>query len=324
MLTCMRLKQMHADWPQVSAHKWSSFCTTEHFNYDPKADLRNGLTQAHTVFTCHTAAQTFVQTLSPGHKAATNACDACQQAHKKCLFVVQPLQPRSQRSSQPRHPCEDSFVVGDDESIPEWEWTPGPQMGRQEQLWTISPVPSSIDLSTPLLGHDPMVTSLLNRSEVIFRLMKDGNGKRTFELGPIVTMSCHPWDSKAKVKQKQPNPPQQDSPVPSLPRKQTPWQPTPGPSGTQWSEDFFREPSQTNEPPIPGPSPSSKPHEDVPTCEPEPEVALMQAMEEPFDPPLVFPLHPLLPQFLPRRSLPLPPRAQPPLPPSGKLPSFPQ
>ncbi|MBW0483012.1 hypothetical protein O181_022727 [Austropuccinia psidii MF-1] len=106
-------------------------------------------------------------------------------------------------------------------------------------------------------------------------------------------------------KQNKPNLPQQDSPVPIFPCEQTPRQPTPGPSGTQWSEDLFCgkqkkfhlistfdsseltlppfvEPSQTNEPPIPGPSPSSKPHEDVPTCEPEPELAPTQSMEEPF------------------------------------------
>ncbi|MBW0502100.1 hypothetical protein O181_041815 [Austropuccinia psidii MF-1] len=51
----------------------------------------------------------------------------------------------------------------------------------------------------PLLGHHPMVTSLLNRSEVIIWLMKDGDGERTFELGPIVTISCHQWDSNAKT-----------------------------------------------------------------------------------------------------------------------------
>ncbi|MBW0484277.1 hypothetical protein O181_023992 [Austropuccinia psidii MF-1] len=85
-----------------------------------------------------------------------------------------------------------------------------------------------------------------------------------------------------RQKQNQPNPPQQDSPVPSFPYKQTPQQPTPGPSGTQWSEYLFRKPSQTDEPPIPGLSPSSKPHEDVRTCEPEPEVAPTQSMEEPF------------------------------------------
>ncbi|MBW0587268.1 hypothetical protein O181_126983 [Austropuccinia psidii MF-1] len=42
-----------------------------------------------------------------------------------------------------------------------------------------------------LLGHHPMVTSLFDRSKLIIRLMKDGDGERTFELGPIVTMSCH-------------------------------------------------------------------------------------------------------------------------------------
>ncbi|MBW0593488.1 hypothetical protein O181_133203 [Austropuccinia psidii MF-1] len=83
-------------------------------------------------------------------------------------------------------------------------------------------------------------------------------------------------------KQNPPNPPRQDSPVPSLPCEQTPRQPTPGPSGTQWSEELFREPSRTKEPPIPGPSPSSQPPEDNTTCEPEPEVAPTQSMEEPF------------------------------------------
>ncbi|MBW0509543.1 hypothetical protein O181_049258 [Austropuccinia psidii MF-1] len=66
----------------------------------------------------------------------------------------------------------------------------------------------------------------------------------------------------------QPNPPQQDSPVPSLPHEQTSQQLTPGPSGTQWSEDLFG-------------SPSSEPHEHIPTHEPEPEVAPTQSMEEP-------------------------------------------
>ncbi|MBW0513817.1 hypothetical protein O181_053532 [Austropuccinia psidii MF-1] len=86
--------------------------------------------------------------------------------------------------------------------------------------------------------------------------------------------------------------PRQDSPVPSLPHEQTLRQPTPGPSGTQWSEELFREPSQTKEPPIPGPSPSSQPPEDDTTPQPEPEdnttpqpepeVPPMQSTEEPF------------------------------------------
>ncbi|MBW0510523.1 hypothetical protein O181_050238 [Austropuccinia psidii MF-1] len=157
----------------------------------------------------------------------------------------------------------------------------------------------------PLLRHHPMVTSLVDQREVIIRPMKDGNGKRKFELGTIFTISCHPWDSNAKVRPNQPNPPQQHSPLPSLPCKQAPWQPTADLSGTQWLDDLFRgnqprfhlistfysseltvppfvEPSQTKKPPIPGPIPYSKPHVHVPTCEPEPDVAPTKSMEEPF------------------------------------------
>ncbi|MBW0475365.1 hypothetical protein O181_015080 [Austropuccinia psidii MF-1] len=81
--------------------------------------------------------------------------------------------------------------------------------------------------------------------------------------------------------QNPPNPPQQDSPIPRMPHKQTPQKPTPGPSGTQWLEDLFGgkqkaipvliltlesseltltlfvKPSQHNGPPIPGPSQAS-------------------------------------------------------------------
>ncbi|MBW0540584.1 hypothetical protein O181_080299 [Austropuccinia psidii MF-1] len=78
-----------------------------------------------------------------------------------------------------------------------------------------------------------------------------------------------------------PNPPPQDSPVPCMPLQQTPQQPTPGLSGTQWSEDLFRKPSQHDEPPIPGLSQPSEPHGDTLTREPEPEVAPMQSIEEP-------------------------------------------
>ncbi|MBW0511958.1 hypothetical protein O181_051673 [Austropuccinia psidii MF-1] len=136
----------------------------------------------------------------------------------------------------------------------------------------------------PLLGHHLIVTSLLDWSKVIIQPMKHGNGKRTFEIGSIVTHGIQ---------------------MPNLPRKQTPQQLTPGLSGTQWLEDLFRskkpkfsliytfdsseltlppivEPSQPNGTPIPCPSPSAEPHEDVPTCEPEPEVAPTQSTEEPF------------------------------------------
>ncbi|MBW0575949.1 hypothetical protein O181_115664, partial [Austropuccinia psidii MF-1] len=113
----------------------------------------------------------------------------------------------------------------------------------------------------PLLGHHPMVTSLLDLSKVIIWPMKDGNGKRTFKLGLIVTNGIQ---------------------TPNFPREQTPPQPTPGPSGTQWSEELFREPSRIKELPIPGPSPSSQPPEDNTTREPQPEVAPTLSTEEPF------------------------------------------
>ncbi|MBW0505683.1 hypothetical protein O181_045398 [Austropuccinia psidii MF-1] len=87
-------------------------------------------------------------------------------------------------------------------------------------------------------------------------------------------------------KQKKPNPPQQDSPIPFIPCKQPLWQPTPGLSGTQWSEDLFHEPFQQNEPPITGLSQSSDSqlpsHENNSTVEPEPEVDLMQSTGDPF------------------------------------------
>ncbi|MBW0535689.1 hypothetical protein O181_075404, partial [Austropuccinia psidii MF-1] len=105
-----------------------------------------------------------------------------------------------------------------------------------------------------LLGHHPSFNSLLDHREVIIRPMKDGNGKRRFKLGPITTMSCNPRDSNAK-----------ESPVPSMPCKQTLPQPAPGPSVTQSLEELFYEPLQPDEPPIPGPSQSSKPHKDSPT-----------------------------------------------------------
>ncbi|MBW0591198.1 hypothetical protein O181_130913, partial [Austropuccinia psidii MF-1] len=96
------------------------------------------------------------------------------------------------------------------------EWTPGPQAGRWEQLRMIIPVPSSIDLSTP----PPRPPSNGWRWKQDIRAWAD----------------CHhvlsPMGLK-RQKQNALNPPRQDSPVPSLPREQTPPQPTPGPSGTR-------------------------------------------------------------------------------------------
>ncbi|MBW0489591.1 hypothetical protein O181_029306 [Austropuccinia psidii MF-1] len=134
--------------------------------------------------------------------------------------------------------------------------------------------------------------------------MKDGNGKRTFELGPIDTMGFK------HQKQNPPNPLKQDTSIPHIPCEKTPQQLTPGPSAMQWSEDLFCnkqqaitfliltfdssgltlppfvEPSQHNEPPIPGPIQCSEPqvpsHEDALTHEPEPEEAPTQSTEEPF------------------------------------------
>ncbi|MBW0551999.1 hypothetical protein O181_091714, partial [Austropuccinia psidii MF-1] len=136
-----------------------------------------------------------------------------------------------------------------------------PKQADRNNSGQFSLSPQVLICPAPLLGHHPMVTLLLNWSEVIIRLMKDGNGKSTFMLWPIVTNGIQ---------------------TPNLPREQTPRQPTPSASGTQWLEELFREPSQTKEPPPSGPSPSSQPHEDDTTREPEPEVAPTQSTEEPF------------------------------------------
>ncbi|MBW0529709.1 hypothetical protein O181_069424 [Austropuccinia psidii MF-1] len=75
-----------------------------------------------------------------------------------------------------------------------------------------------------------------------------------------------------------------------MPWEQTLRQPTPGLSCTKWLQDLFHEPSQYNEPPIPGQSPSSKPHEDISACELEPEVPMTQPLEELFELPEKIPL----------------------------------
>ncbi|MBW0490836.1 hypothetical protein O181_030551 [Austropuccinia psidii MF-1] len=127
--------------------------------------------------------------------------------------------------------------------------------------------PQVLIFPPPLLGHHPMITSLLDRSKVIIWPMKDGDAH--------FSSRNHTDPFPLGIEQNQLNPPQQDSPIPSFPCKQTPRQLPPGPSGTKWSEDLFHgkqpkfhlistfdsseltfppfvKPSQTNEPPIPG------------------------------------------------------------------------
>ncbi|MBW0519170.1 hypothetical protein O181_058885 [Austropuccinia psidii MF-1] len=131
--------------------------------------------------------------------------------------------------------------------------------------------------------------------------------QRKFSFSSLIHLSsCNHTDFfPLRIEQNRPNSQQQDSPVPCISCKKTPQQLTPCPSGTQWLEDLlyvkkppfpfliltfasseltlppFVEPSQHNEPPIPGPIQPSEPHEDALTCGPEPEVAPMQSMEEP-------------------------------------------
>ncbi|MBW0570432.1 hypothetical protein O181_110147 [Austropuccinia psidii MF-1] len=75
-----------------------------------------------------------------------------------------------------------------------------PKQADKKNSGPLALSPQVLICPPPLLSHHPMVTSLLDLSEVIIRPMKNGDGKRTFELGPIVTLSCHRWDSNAKNK----------------------------------------------------------------------------------------------------------------------------
>ncbi|MBW0462884.1 hypothetical protein O181_002599 [Austropuccinia psidii MF-1] len=71
-------------------------------------------------------------------------------------------------------------------------------------------------------------------------------------------------------KQKQQNPQRKDSPIPSLPREQTLRQLTPGPSGTQWSEDLFRGYAHWIPPHVPPPStPTPVPSLEIPPISPK-------------------------------------------------------
>ncbi|MBW0557009.1 hypothetical protein O181_096724, partial [Austropuccinia psidii MF-1] len=226
----------------------------------------------------------FVQTLLPGHMAGNLAAVTCDQMHHHTRNVCLSSAPSD-------HEARGVLAQDALARTPLWSTMMKryPSVNRHRDLkkangnnsGRLALSPQEFICPPPLLGHHPMVTSLLDLSEVIIRPMKDGDGKRTFKLGLIVTMSCHRWDSNAKNKTPQ-IPPDKTLPFQVLRRKKTPWQFTPGPSGTRWSEDLFCEASQHKEPPIPGLSQSSEPPEDVPTREPEPEVAPRQSTEEPF------------------------------------------
>ncbi|MBW0538570.1 hypothetical protein O181_078285 [Austropuccinia psidii MF-1] len=253
---------MHTHWPQVSARKRVSVCVqaehptkqiagrktgaTEHYNYDPKANLRDGLTQAHAVFTCHTAARPFLQKLSPSHKASMLA------AHTRNACSL------SNPSNHTARGVPAQYAIA---RTPLW-------------LTMMKVFPS---------GNGPRDPKQADGN--ISGQRSDYPANEGWQEDIQAWANCHhvlsPMGFKRK-KKNPPNPPQQDSPVQCMPCEQTLLQPTPGPSGTQCLKDLFHEPSQHNEPPIPGLSPSSKPPGEDPTHEPEPEVAPTQSMEELF------------------------------------------
>ncbi|MBW0566543.1 hypothetical protein O181_106258 [Austropuccinia psidii MF-1] len=163
----MRLKQIHTDWPQVSMRKrftcccpscgyspWSSCLSTVFFrtplnplpfllptfkNFQLELlyfvlvlNLSNSLCRA--LYAPSGVSPAFVPRQQP------TLVMLADKHTRKYLFVVRPFRPCSQRSSRPRRPCKDSFVVNNDETISKHKWTPGPQAGQREQFQTISPV----------------------------------------------------------------------------------------------------------------------------------------------------------------------------------------
>ncbi|MBW0513256.1 hypothetical protein O181_052971 [Austropuccinia psidii MF-1] len=223
----------------------------------------------------------------PGRNSGMLAMVTCDQMHHMLfcmghlgILPTMHIQGRP-HESPPGRPHRDSFVVDNDESIPKREWTPGTQTGRKEQFRMISPVPSHINLSTPppRPPSDGHFTPQLEQSD--YPADEGWQWQEEIQAWANPHHVLSPMGFKCQ-KQNPPNPPQQNSPIPHIPCEQASWQPTPGPSGTQWLEDLSCEPSQHNEPPIPGLSPSSEPPEDVLTHEPETEVAPTQCTKEPF------------------------------------------
>ncbi|MBW0566072.1 hypothetical protein O181_105787 [Austropuccinia psidii MF-1] len=117
-------------------------------------------------------------------------------------------------------------------------WDPKQADGNDSGRSALSPQVSICP--PPLLGHHPMVTSLLDWSEVIIRPMARGHSSfgrlspMGFKCQSRFYFSSHNNTDffPLLIEQNPPHPPQQDSPIPSLPREHTPQQPTPGPSGT--------------------------------------------------------------------------------------------
>ncbi|MBW0574909.1 hypothetical protein O181_114624 [Austropuccinia psidii MF-1] len=167
-------------------------------------------------------------------------------------------------------PAQDTLVVDNDESIPKQEWMPQTQTGRGEFFCMISPVPSNIDLSTPpprppSNGH---LTPQPERSDYL------ANGGWQWQEDIKARANCHPWDSNAKLEDL------------FCSNKKAILLLILNFDSSELTLLPFLEPSQYNEPPIPGLSQSSKSqvpsHEDALTHEPEPEVAPMQSTEDPF------------------------------------------
>ncbi|MBW0470879.1 hypothetical protein O181_010594 [Austropuccinia psidii MF-1] len=149
-----------------------------------------------------------------------------------------------------------------------------------------------------------MVTSLLDRSEVIIQTLKEGNGKRTFALSLIVAHGIQ----TPKIK-----------PTKSAATRLSCYS-----YAFELTFPPFVEPSQHDESPIPGPiqaSDSQLPsHENNLTCETEPEVASMQSSDE------IFACPSTSCSFIidnkPVRNPPLPPSLFPKSPPAPSSPHF--
>ncbi|MBW0552114.1 hypothetical protein O181_091829 [Austropuccinia psidii MF-1] len=121
----------------------------------------------------------------------------------------------------PRRPHENSFVVNNDETISEHEWTPGPQAGRRDDYLADEGWQWQEDIRSWADCHhvlSPM--GFKCQSKFSFSSLSHFSSRNNNDFFPL------------PIEQNPLNPPQQDSPVPSLPRKQTPQQPTTGPSGT--------------------------------------------------------------------------------------------